>query len=129
MSRDQSIDPARMWRDWFVKSEKVWSDALTEAMGDENFSNGMGRYMHEALHTHRMFGESMAQYLANLNIPSRGDILDMGDRLAHIEDSLNNIQIELRGQRAQLTKLAAGASGSQANSAPRRTRKPKASES
>ncbi len=122
MSNDDSLDPIRLWREWFVKSEKAWSDALTEMMGDENFSRGMGRYMHEALHTHRMFSESMAQYLANLNIPSRGDILDMSDRLAHIEETLNHIQVELRSQRAQLTKLAAGAPEAGARKRPARTR-------
>lgn len=127
MSKDNEMDPVRLWREWFVKSEKAWSDSLTEMMGDERFSSGMGRYMHEALHTHRMFSEAMAQYLANLNIPSRADILDMSDRLAHIEDTLNQLQVELRGQRAQLTKLAAG-SGSVAEGVarkrPARTRKP-----
>ncbi|MEQ8662374.1 MAG: hypothetical protein RLW62_16280 [Gammaproteobacteria bacterium] len=124
MSNEDSFEPLRLWREWFVKSEKAWSDSLTDMMGDENFSRGMGRYMHEALHTHRMFSESMAQYLANLNIPSRGDILDMSDRLAHIEDTLNHIQVELRSQRAQLTKLAAEAPDAGTRKRPARTRKP-----
>jgi hypothetical protein len=124
MSNDDSIDPIRLWREWFVKSEKSWSDSLTEMMGDERFSNGMGRYTHEALHSQRMFGEIMGQYLANLNIPSRGDILDMSDRLAHIEDTLDNIQVELRGQRAQLAKLAMGTPGETKPKRPARTRKP-----
>ncbi len=126
MSKEDSMDPIRLWREWFIKSEKAWSDTLTEMMGDERFSDGMGRYMHEALHTHRMFGESMGQFLANLNIPSRSDILDMSDRLAHIEDTLNNIQVELRGQRTQLTKLASGTGSSEAPKRPARTRKPEA---
>lgn len=127
MSKEKDIDPLRLWREWFVKSEKTWSDALTEMMGDENFSKGMGRYLHEALHTHRMFSEAMAQYLSNLNIPSRADILDMSDRLAHIEDTLNQLVVELRGQRAQLAKLAAGA-GEAAAQRPMRTRRPAASD-
>lgn len=127
MSNENNIDPMRLWREWFVKSEKTWSDALTELMGDENFSKGMGRYMHEALHTHRMFSEAMAQYLSNLNIPSRADILDMNDRLAHVEDTLNQLVVELRGQRAQLTKLAAGA-GDGERLRPARTRRPQADE-
>ncbi|MGR8921433.1 MAG: hypothetical protein ACU85V_17590 [Gammaproteobacteria bacterium] len=123
MSKEDSLDPMRMWREWFVKSEKAWSDAMTEMMGDERFSQGMGRYVHEALHTHRMFSETMAQYLANLNIPSRADILDMSDRLAHIEDTLNNIQVELRNQRTEMARLAAGGEAAPA-AKPARTRKP-----
>lgn len=125
MSNEDSMDPIRLWREWFVKSEKAWSDTLTELMGDERFAKGMGRYMHEALHTHRMFSEAMAQYLANLNIPSRGDMLDMSDRLAHIEETLNQVQVELRGQRAQLTKLASGsATVSEERPRPSRNKRP-----
>lgn len=130
MSKEDSMDPIRLWREWFVKSEKSWSDALSEMMGDEHFSKGMGRYTLEALHTHRMFSETMAQYLANLNIPSRSDILDMNDRLAHMEETLNQIQVELREQRSQMARLAAsGVGASTATTAsvrPARTRKPAA---
>lgn len=124
MSDDNDVNPMRMWREWFVKSEKVWSDALSEMMGNEHFSKGMGRYIHEGLHTHRMFAESMAQYLANLNIPSRGDILDMSDRLAQMENTLNQIQVELRQQRAQLTRMASDDSASPLPKQPARTRQP-----
>jgi len=125
MTDSQQLDPMRLWREWFAKSEKAWSDALTEMMGDEHFANGLGRYVHEALHTHRMWSESMAQYLANLNIPSRSDLLEVTDRLAHMEETLNQIQVELRTQRGQLARLAAGATGSEAAPArPARTRKP-----
>lgn len=124
MDTDNTMDPIRMWREWFVKSEKMWSDTLTDAMGNEKFSKGMGRYIHEALHTHRMFSEAMGQYLANLNIPSRADILDMSDRLAHIEDTLNQIQLEMREQRAQLAKLSTGGSDASARPRPARTKRP-----
>ena len=124
MSGDDSVEPMRVLRDWFVKSEKSWSDALSAMMGDERFATGMGRYVHEALHTHRMFAESMGQYLANLNIPSRSDILEMNDRLAHMEGMLNQIQVELRDQRGQLARVAAGTAQDDTSKRPARTRKP-----
>lgn len=106
MSDFDKIDPVRIWREWMVKSEKMWSDNLTEMMGDERFSQGMGRYMQEALHTHRIFSDSMGQYLSNLNLPSRTDVLDIGDRLGQIEETLSGLQVEIRDQRAQLTRMA-----------------------
>ncbi len=105
MEKDK-LNPMAVWREWFVKSEKAWSQALTEMMGDEKFSKGMGRYMQEALHSHRMFSEAMSQYLANLNLPSRSDVLDVSDRLGQIEDILAAIQVELRQQRIQLARTS-----------------------
>lgn len=127
MASDDSLDPIRLWREWFVKSEKSLSDALSEMMGNEHFSKGMGRYTLEALHTHRMFSETMGQYLANLNIPSRSDILDTNDRLAHMEETLNLIQVELREQRNQITRIithAGSATPSARAARPPRSRKP-----
>lgn len=130
----EKLNPMALWRDWFVKSEKAWSQALTDLMGDERFSKGMGRYMQEALHTHRMFSESMSQYLANLNLPSRSDVLELSDRLGQIEDTLAAIQVELREQRIQLARASTGAaagdvSGASGAAAPRpaRTRRPPSS--
>jgi len=106
MSEDDKLDPIRIWREWMIKSEKQWSDHLSEIMGDERFSKGMGRYVQEGLHTHRIFSDAMAQYLSSLNLPSRADVLDIGDRLGQIEDTLAGLQVEIREQRGQLTRLA-----------------------
>lgn len=126
MSNDDKIEPMQLWRDWFVKSEKAWSQALTEMMGDERFSKGMGRYMQEALHTHRMFSEAMSQYLANLNLPSRSDVLDLSDRLGQIEDTLAALQVEIREQRQFLVNASSSGGTVAANEAPRpaRTKRP-----
>ena len=105
---NEKMDPMQIWRDWFIKSEKAWSQTLTEMMGDERFSKGMGRYMQEAMHSQRMFTEGMSQTLATLNMPSRADIIDLSDRLGQIEDTLAAIQVDLREQRAQLARATLG---------------------
>lgn len=126
MSEDrEQLNPIRLWREWFVKSEKAWSQAMTDMMGDERFSQGMGRYMQEALHTHRMFSESMAQYLANLNLPSRQDVLDIGDRLGQVEDTLAALQVELRELRMRIAQGVAPIAAPQPGiGKPARTKRP-----
>jgi hypothetical protein len=84
----------------------------------------MGRYMQEALHTHRMFSESMAQYLANLNLPSRQDVLDIGDRLGQVEDALASVQVELRELRMRMAQGIAPAAQQPGSVKPARTKRP-----
>jgi hypothetical protein len=126
MSSNEKIEPLQLWREWFVKSEKAWSQALTDMMGDERFSQGMGKYMQEALHSHRMFSEAMSQYLANLNLPSRTDVLDLGDRLGQIEETLAALQVELREQRKLFANAKFDPDAISANTPPRpaRTKRP-----
>ncbi|MEM7542464.1 MAG: hypothetical protein AAF384_12905 [Pseudomonadota bacterium] len=105
MADPDEFNPMRLWREWLIKSEKMFSDGMTEVMGDERFSKGMGRYMQEMLHTHKMMTDSFAQYLTALNLPSRGDILDISDRIGQMEDALAQTQVELRQLRTQIASM------------------------
>jgi hypothetical protein len=124
MSDNERIEPMALWRDWFVKSEKAWSQALTDMMGDERFSKELGRHTQEALHTHRIFSETMSQYLAHFNLPSRSDMLDIGDRLGQIEDTLAALQVELREQRLLLAKADISTVAAKEAVRPTRTKRP-----
>ncbi|MFT4863313.1 MAG: SMC interacting uncharacterized protein involved in chromosome segregation [Pseudohongiellaceae bacterium] len=106
MASNDDLDPMRMMREWFVKSEQMYSDAMTEVMGDERFSKTTGRYMQEALHMQRMFGEAMGQYLANLNLPSRTDIIDVKERISNVEATLDAILVEMRSMRNSSTSAS-----------------------
>lgn len=119
MANNDNLDPMQLMRDWFVQSEKMWSDAMTEFMADERVAKSSGRFMQEALHTQRMFSESMGQYLSNLNMPSRSDILDLKDRVSQMEETMNAVLIEMRA----LRKQAEGGSDAAPKKKPSRTKK------
>jgi hypothetical protein len=72
-----------------------------------------------------MFSESMAQYLANLNLPSRQDILDLSDRMGQVEDALASVQVELRELRTRLAQgVTALPTASTERPKPARTKRP-----
>lgn len=124
MSNEDDLNPIRLWREWIVKSEKMWSDTITDLMGNPQVSSGMGRSMQEFLHMHRMFSESFAQYLSALNLPSRSDILDLSDRLGQLEDAVAAVSVDLREQRALLASTGAITETKTAKKKPSRTKKP-----
>ena len=126
MSQEDELNPIRLWREWIVKSEKMWSDTITEAMGNPQVSGTMGRSMQEFLHMHRIFSESFAQYLSALNLPSRSDILDISDRLGQLEDAVAAVSVDLREQRALLASTGVVSQNSTAKKKPSRNKKPKA---
>lgn len=119
MAGNDDLDPMRMMREWFVKSEQMYSDAMTEVMGDERFSKTTGRYMQETMHMQKMFGEAMGQYLANLNLPSRTEVVEIKERVTSIEATLDSILVELRALRAQ----SAADTSAPAKKKPARTKK------
>ena len=125
MAKNDDLNPIRLWREWIVKSEQMWSDAITDVMGNPQVSAGMGRSMQEFLHMHRMFSESFAQYLSALNLPSRSDILDLSDRIGQLEDAVAAISVDLREQRALLAGAGVVATEQAKKKKPSRTKQPK----
>lgn len=51
-----------------------------------------------------MFTETMAKWLANLNLPSRTDMLALSDRVGKLEDAIAGLQVEI----GQLRRSLAG---------------------
>lgn len=122
----QDFDPLRTWREWYQKSEKQWSDTLSGILGNDQFAQTTGKYVQEAMHLHRMFTESMAQYLSALNIPSRTDIIALSDRVGELEDHVAGLQVEVRHLRRVLAEYEGGAADG-APIRPKRTKQPKES--
>ena len=126
MTTEDELNPIRLWREWIVQSEKMWSDSITEVMGNPQVSGGMGRSMQEFLHMHKMFTESFAQYLSALNLPSRSDILDLSDRIGQLEDAVAAVSVDLREQRSLLASTGVVSETKPAKKKPSRTKKPQA---
>lgn len=126
--RDLFVEPMKMWRNWYQKSEQQWSEAITEIMADERMGKRFGKYFQEWLHAHHMFTEMVGQQLASLNLPSRSDVLNVGDRMGEVEDALSALTVEihqLKKQLAQSTQAGqAGNTKAGATAPVRRTRKP-----
>ncbi len=101
---NNDLDPLRIWREWYQKSEKQWSDGLAQLLGNDRFAKNTGKYAQEAVHLQRMFAESMAQCLATLNLPARSDILAVSERMGQLEDAMAGLQVEVRQLRHALTE-------------------------
>ncbi len=104
IASNSELDPLRIWREWYQKSEKQWSDGLTQLLGNDRIAKSTGKYAQEAVQLQRMFAELMAQSLATLNLPARSDILALSERMGQLEDAMAGVQVEVRQLRRTLTE-------------------------
>lgn len=118
------VEPLRLWSEWFQKSEKYWNEAVTGLLGNDRVAKSTGKYLQEALHAQRMFADAMAKYLANLNLPSRSDVLALSDRTGKVEDALARLQVEIRQLRRTLGERGLASSEETPPLRPKRTRRP-----
>ena len=108
------MDLLNTWREWFIQNERAWSEELTGMMKQNAVAQTIGKEINAALYGQEMLTQGMAASLAMFNMPTRDDILALGERLGRLEDSVAR-------QEASLVRLQNSAlAGSHA---PQRTRK------
>lgn len=128
-----AFSPARMWRDWIVKSEAQWSEAVSKLLKDERTGGALGRQLDEMQLMHRQFSELAQASLAAANLPSRSDFEALDERMGRLEDGLAQVAAALSQLSLALTAQAsAGSSAAAVTPAqvsparPARTRRPPA---
>jgi hypothetical protein len=105
MSSTEPVDwntfsPAKMWRDWVVKSEAQWSETLSGLLKDERAGPSLKKQVDEARMMHRQFGEMAQAAMAAAYMPTRGDIEAIDERMGRLEDGLAQLSaavVALRG--------------------------------
>ena len=119
---DPLPDFGAAWRDWLTQSERQWNAVFNQMMGTEEFSQGLGRNLDLFLHFQKTMNEAMGSYFMAINVPTRTDVLELGERLLAIENRIASIEAALV---ALNTPPAAHDDGAPSQK-PRRTKQPPA---
>ncbi len=80
------------WREWLTQTERQFNAIFNDAMNTEPFARSMGGYMEMTAAFQRTMAEGMQRYLTFMNMPSRTDVVDLGETLRMIEDRLSRIE-------------------------------------
>lgn len=88
----KKTDPFDAWRQWLDRSEHQINELLGEFTSSSRFSKAQARMMEALLKTQQGMNKAAERSFATLNMPSRTDILDLGGRLAQVEERLANIE-------------------------------------
>jgi hypothetical protein len=93
-------DPLAPWRELLSQWEKSANTLANRGMATDGFSGSMNQAMNVLLQGQQHLGEAMVKYLAALNLPSRADLLTLGEQLGAIEAQLASIARILERQNA-----------------------------
>ncbi|MFT3821969.1 MAG: hypothetical protein QM750_30860 [Rubrivivax sp.] len=89
------MDPLKAWREWFVKNEREWSESLTHLMQDDSVARTLGQGINAAVHRQQMFTQGLAGPMASMNLPSRADVVALGERIGQLEDVVARVEAAL----------------------------------
>jgi hypothetical protein len=123
MPDKSATDPLAAWREIVSQWEKGVNSLANQNMATDQFSGSMNQMMKVMMQAQQSVSDGMVKYLATLNLPSRADLIALGEQLGSIESQLSRIAQILERQ-AAVSAATASSSTSSAGSAP--TNVPKA---
>lgn len=91
-----SQDMTEVWREWLTQTERQFNAFFNQSMNTEPFARSIGGYTEMTAAYQRMVTEGMQRYLTFMNMPSRTDIIGLGETLRTIEDRLARIEETLQ---------------------------------
>lgn len=86
------VDPLKAWREWFVQSEREWSEALTRLMKEDATARAVGQEINAALYAQQMLKQGMAGSLTMMNMPTQDQLTALSERIGSLEDAVARVE-------------------------------------
>ena len=118
---DKSNDPVAVWQNMIGEMEKGFNAFANQAMASPQFSKVVNQVGGASAGAQKQLADLMEKYLVSMNLPSRAQMVSMGERLQSIEGQLNEIKALLYQVHGN---AGATASGAPAAPKPPRTKRP-----
>ncbi|MBV8370704.1 MAG: hypothetical protein JO036_17465 [Candidatus Eremiobacteraeota bacterium] len=127
MAHPKDFDPLAVWREMLSQWETSVNALANKTMASDEYGSAMHGAMGLTLRMQETIKQFMTAYLAATNLPSRAEVLALGERLGDIEARLDRMNALL--QRISEEQRHDGAPAT-AHERPRppRTKKPPAAE-
>ena len=98
-TEDPEFDPfapfVQMSETWI----KSWSDVMSETVSSKDFVGSMGQQLEAFLEATKLMRQqmkvSMEQYLGQMSLPTRNQVISLAERLTHVEMRLDDLDAKL----------------------------------
>lgn len=95
------LDPFGLWKQTQDAALESWSKSLTDAVNTSAYAETSGRmldaYLTASAPLRKIMEQTMAQVLAQMSLPSRGEVVNLAERLTNIEMRLDDLDARLDG--------------------------------
>ncbi len=96
--KSDEFDPLAFWKQFQTAGMNVWTKAMNDVVASEDFAQNMGRYLETYLAAalpQQQLMKQVDQYLQQMNLPSRPDLLSVAERLTHLEMRVDDLDTKL----------------------------------
>ena len=79
--------------------QKSWSGIISETVSSKSFAESMGQQLESSLDTNdpfrRQFGDMMEQYLQQMSLPTRKEVISIAKRLTQLEMAMDDLNAKM----------------------------------
>jgi hypothetical protein len=90
-----SSDAVASWREWMTQSEARLNALFNDVMATDGYGRVLGGLTKVFVSMQKSMSEGMERYFTALSLPTRSDVVDLGQRLSLIESRLLSIENSL----------------------------------
>ena len=105
------LDPFNAWRGMRDNYMDAWSKAMIHTVNTEAYAQAVGTLLDSYLTVSAPFreaiGKTMTQVLTQLNMPTRGDVTSLAERLTNLEMRLDDLDAKLDAIQRDMKSSAA----------------------
>ena len=102
------FDPTGMFKDMRYQTLDAWSKMMIQMVNTDVYAQATGAILDAWTSTSVPFRKAMetvmTQVLANLSMPTRNDVISLGERLTNIEMRLDDLEAKLDEKRPSPSK-------------------------
>ena len=98
-SEQTELDPLAQMFQFYDSFAKAWSGVVSEAVASPSFAESMGRQLESSLDSMTLFrrqmGDLMEQYLQQMSLPTRKEVISIARRMTHLEIALDDLNAKM----------------------------------
>jgi len=98
-TENPDIDPFAQMIQFYDTMSKSWASAMSDAVASKSFAESMSEQMEGNLEAmslmRRQFGDFMEQYMQQMNLPTRKEVITMSERLTKLEMALDDLDAKM----------------------------------
>jgi len=97
--KDSMIDPFSQMFQFYEGFQKSWSGIMSETVSSKSFAESMGQQLESSLDTmtlfRRQFGDIMEQYLQQMSLPTRKEVISIAKRITQLELAMDDLNAKM----------------------------------
>ena len=117
-------DPFAAFRQFLDEGEREMNRVLADRSTSDESKASRAQSANTALDLQNEVLNMWGRYFESINLPSRSDVLGLGDRLSRVEEGIARIEDRIRGLEASGGAARTHAAASAEEKRPKRTRRP-----